>query len=162
MLQFPQRTPEETAAIRERISEKQEAALYAKLKYKFPAPEVATPKISIKAPIQPINKGEAYYKVKMTLELAKEIRVHYATGGTSLRQLGKNYGQSNVSICYIIHNEIWFDPDYTPPTKQSRLNQEQRQKVIKLYKQGNTNQQTIAKLYNVSQQTICNIIHKGK
>jgi uncharacterized protein YjcR len=61
------------------------------------------------------NKGERAHTAVLTLDRAKEIRVRYAAGGTSMEKISHEYGVSVMTIHRVIWNKCWKDPQYTPP-----------------------------------------------
>jgi hypothetical protein len=52
-------------------------------------------------------KGEKHHSCKLTEKQVKEIREKYAKGGTTHRQLAKEYSVSRQSIGDIINRKIW-------------------------------------------------------
>ena len=53
-------------------------------------------------------KGEKHHEAKLTETQVREIRIKYANGGITYRQLALEYGVSYSIIGYIIRRKTWF------------------------------------------------------
>lgn len=58
-------------------------------------------------PIPEKRKGEKTGKPKLTVEQVKEIRLCYANGGITHRQLSLEYGVRESAVCNIINRKRW-------------------------------------------------------
>jgi len=56
------------------------------------------------------------YKIKINLDKAKEIRSLWAAG-ESPEYLSNKYSITKQAISLILNNRSWFDPDYTPKSR---------------------------------------------
>jgi hypothetical protein len=52
-------------------------------------------------------RGEAHPRAKLTESTVREIRVRYASGGTTLRALAAEYGVSFGQIGYVVNRRTW-------------------------------------------------------
>jgi hypothetical protein len=51
--------------------------------------------------------GELNKNSKLTTELVLAIRSRYLAGGVSQRELGREFGVSNVQVANIVHKRVW-------------------------------------------------------
>jgi hypothetical protein len=52
-------------------------------------------------------RGEKHHQGKLTEDNVREMRVLYATGEYSFRELGEKYGVHLSNIAYVINGKIW-------------------------------------------------------
>jgi hypothetical protein len=57
-------------------------------------------------------------KATLTRELAHEIRKQFTGGGITMTSLAETHNVTPGTISRIISNQIWYDPEYTPPVRQ--------------------------------------------
>lgn len=98
---------------------------------------------------------------KLNWELVKEIREKYNNQGLTQQELAKEYSVSFSTISSIVRNKIWVDENYklSAAKKKTRLSWEIAKEIRELYSAGNITQKRIAAIYNVSYDTIHDIVN---
>jgi hypothetical protein len=75
----------------------------------------------------PDNHGERNPASKLTQAQVKEIRQRYGDGTTTSYTLACEFGVSRDAILKLLHNDNWYDPNYTPnPDLFARVHKEAR------------------------------------
>ena len=67
--------------------------------------------------------------IKLSYDIAKEIRREYIIEEKTSRELGKKYGVGYKLILQIVNNKIWIDETYIPLTKKQSI--EKRNKKLR-------------------------------
>lgn len=53
------------------------------------------------------NRGELVCTAKLTAADVREIRVRYAAGGVSMKELAAEYGVRSLAVFKVIHRQSW-------------------------------------------------------
>jgi hypothetical protein len=69
-------------------------------------------------------KGEKLNLSKITRKEAKKIREVYKSSTYSQREIGEQFGITQVTVSKIVLNVLWNDPEYRPIRYQDRVRKE--------------------------------------
>lgn len=131
--------------------------------------------------------GENAPKAKINWSIVKEIRTNYLVNMITREKLAEIYGIANSNITEIINNTHWYDPEYTPPSKETikknrylnhskshkgkvagdknphaKLNWDIVRQMRKDYKEGKIKQKDLVKKYCVTSTCISNILNNKR
>lgn len=98
---------------------------------------------------------------KLNWNLVREIRKEYRRGQKSYEHLAKEFNMGSTAIERVIRNLSWVDLSYVPP-KSKYLTEEEKYKIRCAYDKGDKTQMEIAKIFGVSNATVCRIVNKEK
>jgi hypothetical protein len=114
------------------------------------------------------QNGEDNPNTNLTWELVNKIRKEYFENDISMDMLGKKYGITHSTIGFIIDNKTWHDENYKPflmrnikceKSAWSKLTWKKVDEIRQKYKTEKTVMRNLAKEYNMSSGTICQILN---
>lgn len=108
---------------------------------------------------------------KLTWDAVRAIRQQYTADNTLIPQLAADHGVTLGTICFVIDNITWYDPEYNPPPRtrrrargeahsRARLTWDQVRDIRHRYATGRwMTHGRLAEEYGVSRMAICHIIN---
>lgn len=106
------------------------------------------------------DKNYEVYTIQTNEKTANLLRKEYSTGKYTQLYLSKKYNVHKNVVSSIIRNDRWRDESYTPPeNNKGKIDMVIANEIRKIYKDGNHSQRKLAKVYNVSQSCIGNILN---
>lgn len=101
----------------------------------------------------------ARFAGKTNWKEVKEMRRLYASGNITQTELGIKYNLSPPAVGGIIHNETWYDENYTPPLKASLCCQKTAKRIRTDFVKKEMTRKQLSIKYGKNYQTICKIIN---
>lgn len=111
-------------------------------------------------------EGSAHGSATLTDDLVRSMKIRYAQGGISQRELARLYNVTTQTVSSIMVGRYWdhvvVDVDIPQRTDRmwSKLTETQVHEIRRRYAYKKVSMRLLAREYNVSVQTICNIIRK--
>lgn len=66
-----------------------------------------------------LERGERHFNSILTIEQVREIRQLYLAGGWTQSKLAEKIGITRSAVQKVIHNKVWYDPEYTYVSKKT-------------------------------------------